>query len=117
MATNNYLQSIAILIYINNETLSIVSFYSPTSASPTNFNCTRLDTLIKSIPEPLILAGDFNAHHTIWGCVSTDTRETIIIDVITDNNLCLLNDDSTTTVGCWHTHTWKPWILQLFHPC
>lgn len=104
------LQNLAIQLHFNSEIISMISFYSPTLASPCNFTYSYLDNLIKSVPGPLIMAGDFNAHNTIWGCSSTDSRGSILQDIIDDNNLCLLNNGQVTTVG---SHVWRPNALDL----
>lgn len=44
----------------------------------------------------MIVAGDFNAHHTVWGCGSIDSHARDI-NVMEENNLVLLNDRNPTT--------------------
>ena len=48
------------------------------------------------MPKPFILMGDFNYHHTLWGCIDTNDKGRIIEDFITDHDLVLLNDKSST---------------------
>lgn len=103
------LQNICIQISVNGKQISIVSFYSPTNCNPA-FDKTKFENLIKSIPEPMIIAGDFNAHHTSWGCCSTSPRGRTVLDVVDDNFLVLLNDGTPTTVG---SVTWRPNALDL----
>lgn len=107
--SDNSLQNICVRIVTGNKEISIVSFYSPTNSVPA-FNKSKFDALIKSIPEPIIFAGDFNAHHTFWGCNSISPRGRNILEVIDDNNLILLNDGQATTVG---SLTWRPNALDL----
>ena len=40
--------------------------------------------------------GDFNGHHTMWGCRDINPRGKIIEDFLSDENLCIFNDDTTT---------------------
>ena len=40
--------------------------------------------------------GDFNSHHTLWGCTHTNDKGRIIEDFITKHDLVLLNDKSAT---------------------
>lgn len=89
---DNSLQNICVRIKIHNREISIISFYSPTNCNPT-FDKNKLSSIIRSVPGPLILAGDFNAHHTSWGCCSNTPRGNDILDVIDDNNLVLLNNN------------------------
>ena len=106
---DNSLQNICIKITVNNKEISIVSFYSPLNCNPP-FNKDKFDLLVKSIPSPFIFAGDFNAHHTSWGCVSDTPRGRDILEIIDENNLVLLNDGQVTTVG---SLTWRPNALDL----
>lgn len=106
---DNSLQNVCIKITVNNKELSIVSFYSPLNCIPA-FNKDNFDLLVKSVPSPFIFAGDFNAHHTSWGCVSDSPRGREILQVIDENNLVLLNDGQVTTVG---SLTWRPNALDL----
>ena len=43
-----------------------------------------------------VICGDFNVHIMTWGCNKNNSRGDRIDDFITDNNVCLLNDDSYT---------------------
>lgn len=106
---DNSLQNICVKIVVNNKEIHIVSFYSPSNSNPC-FNKAKFDALIKSIPSPMIFAGDFNAHHVSWGCVDTQPRGRDVLEVIDDNNLVLLNDGQKTTVG---SLTWRPNALDL----
>ena len=40
--------------------------------------------------------GDFNSHHTQWGCVDTNDKGRTIEEFITNQDLVLLNDKSST---------------------
>lgn len=106
---DNSMQNIGVRISIGNKEISIISFYSPTNCNPI-LSKTKLDALIKSIPRPMIFAGDFNAHHTSWGCNSTSPRGRDILDIIENNNLVLLNNGQPTTVG---SLSWRPNALDL----
>ncbi|CAG9557707.1 unnamed protein product [Danaus chrysippus] len=54
--------------------------------------------------------GDFNAHHTFWGCSRIDSRGRAIMDSMDDHDLILLNNGQPTTIG---SHIWKPNSLDL----
>ena len=45
---------------------------------------------------PFILMGDFNGHHTLWGCEDVNNRGQQLEDLILKNDLILLNDKSHT---------------------
>ena len=62
-----------------------------------------------------MLLGDFNGHNVLWGCNKNNTRGEIIENLITTNDLCLMNDKSYTY---FHpaTGTFSSLDLSLCHP-
>lgn len=48
--------------------------------------------------EYLIVAGDLNGHHSIWGSSKTDFQGRQIVEFTDDNNLILLNNGTNTMV-------------------
>lgn len=107
--SDNSLQNICVRIVVNNKEISLVSFYCPTNCTPC-FNKNKFLNLVDSVPEPMIFAGDFNAHHTSWGCNSVNSRGRDILECIEEKNLVLLNSGEVTTVG---SLTWRPNALDL----
>lgn len=103
------LQNIAVRLKYGNKEISLVSVYSPGNCDPV-FTKAKLNNLISNIPEPMLIAGDFNARHTAWGCASIDIRGRDIIESINDNGLVVLNDGQYTTVG---SSTWQRNALDL----
>lgn len=104
------LQNAAIRIkYANAKELTIVSFYSPNNCNPP-FSHIKFNNFIQSLPNPIFIAGDFNATHSAWGCLNSNRRGKDILDCINSNNLVLLNDGQMTTVG---SHIWKANALDL----
>ncbi|GBL75112.1 hypothetical protein AVEN_194371-1 [Araneus ventricosus] len=55
-----------------------------------------LYTLVGQLPTPFILLGDFNGHSTLWGSNVTNSRGRQIERLISNNCLCLLNEDEKT---------------------
>ncbi|GBN04419.1 hypothetical protein AVEN_230442-1 [Araneus ventricosus] len=55
-----------------------------------------LDILVDQLPTPFILLGDFNGHSTLWGSDVTNSRGRQIERLISNNCLCLLNNDEKT---------------------
>ena len=55
----------------------------------------HLDTILKQLPLPYTLVGDFNGHNILWACKDNNPKGNIE-DFITKNNLCLMNDKSHT---------------------
>ena len=86
------LQAVAISISLN-KTITLCSVYLPPS-SPIDIK--NLDHLIDQLPKPVILMGDFNSHHRLWGCLDTNDKGRTIEEFITKHDLVLLNDKSST---------------------
>src|SRR5215469_5775475 len=88
------LQAIAIRLTLH-KTVTICSIYLPPS-NPIDPN--NLNALFQQLPSPFLLLGDFNAHSPIWGCKHLDSRGRIIEDLISNNNLCFLNNKNITYI-------------------
>ena len=89
---NTNLQAVAVKI-IAHKTITLCSVYLP----PRNhFNPKDLQNVIDQLPSPFILMGDFNGHHTLWGCEDVNNRGQQLEDLILKNDLILLNDKSHT---------------------
>ena len=61
------LQAVAVSISLN-KTITLCSVYLPPRLQ---IDIEKLDHLIDQLPKPFILMGDFNSHHTLWGCTMT----------------------------------------------
>ena len=88
---DSILQAVAVSISLN-KTFTLCSVYLPPS-SPIDIK--KFDHLINQLPKPIVM-GDFNSHHTLWGCTNTNYKGRIIEDFITKHDLVLLNDKSST---------------------
>ena len=86
------LQAVAVNISFN-KTITLCSIYLPPSLP---IDVKKLDHVLDQLPKPFILMGDFNSHHTLWGCSDTNDKGRIIEDFITGHDLVLLNDKSST---------------------
>ena len=73
--------------------ISFVSLYIP---HPSTSLISELRSIISSIPGPVLVMGDFNAHHILWGCYYCDGFSPLLVDMIDDVNLCIVNDGSPT---------------------
>ena len=56
----------------------------------------HLIALIQQLPAPYLLLGDFNGHSILWGNKENNARGELIENVITNNDICLMNDKSYT---------------------
>ena len=96
------LQAVAIQI-LTPQTLTICSIYLPpnTSVQQTDFL-----NLLEQLPHPIILTGDFNSHHQLFGSTHTDTRGKILYEAFDSFNLSLLNTEPTH-----YNFTHRTWSL------
>lgn len=67
--------------------ISFVSIYIP---HPSPSLIPDLQSVLSCVPQPLIVLGDFNTHHTSWGSPSCDSFSTHLLDVFDEYNLCVL---------------------------
>ena len=58
------LQAVAVSVTLDKE-ITICSVYIPPNF---HLETEHLDTLLKQLPSPYILVGDFNGHNILWGC-------------------------------------------------
>ena len=81
------LQAVAVNINCHRP-MTICSVYFPPNRS---VDVVELRQLVKQLPKPFMLLGDFNGHHTMWGCRDINPRGRIIEDFLStmdsDNSL------------------------------
>ena len=87
---NTNLQAVAVKVTAH-KTITLCSVYLP-PRNHFNFNPKDLQSVIDQLPSPFILMGDFNGHHTLWGCGDVNNRGQQLEDLILKNDLILLND-------------------------
>ncbi|GFT79578.1 probable RNA-directed DNA polymerase from transposon X-element [Trichonephila clavipes] len=89
------------IVHVNNkkapEPFLVASIYAPPNPNYRNLSA-DLDTLFK-IFKTAIEAGDYNAKHTSWGCVSSDPRGNYLLRYITNNKLDLIAPPNPTRYG------------------
>ena len=88
------LQAIAATIYLTRP-ITVVSIYSSRSHRLTEALMTELS---QQLPSPVLLLGDFNSYHDMWGCERTDPRGVIMANTIDSLNLVLLNSGQPTRI-------------------
>lgn len=82
-------------IQYHNKNMDLINIYAPpyiTATSLTN----HLNSIITLSSNPILLMGDFNAHHTMWGNSHTDEKGTALEALMWHLNLIYLNDGSPT---------------------
>ena len=75
------------------KTITLCSMYVPPFRQLTE---SALNKVLDQLPRPYLIMGDFNAHSILWGNDSTDSKGRTMENIISDNNLCLFNNKSTT---------------------
>lgn len=55
--------------------------------------------------EGIIIAGDFNAHHSIWNCERTDTVGETLLEEFNANDIFIVNHNTKTRLGKWDKET------------
>lgn len=91
------IQTIAISISTGCGELTLLCVYCPPTSSHIRIN--KLRNLIRYLPKPILVSGDFNAHHIAFGCLSTKGRGQQLYNVIDELDLCILNDGNFTTIN------------------
>ena len=89
---NTELQATAVSVSLDKE-ITICSVYIPPSFS---LKYEHLIALIQQLLAPYLLLGDFNGHNILWGNKENNVRGELIENVITNNDICLMNDKSYT---------------------
>ena len=88
------LQIIAARVQLATE-VTVCSVYLPPSADIT---LDQLNNALGQLPTPILLMGDFNAHHRMWGSDRNSLRGNTVEKFITDNTLNILNDGTLTRI-------------------
>lgn len=89
------LEAVAVQICLDT-VLTVCSLYlSPSSLVEQR----ELEKLCDQLPQPYIIAGDFNAHNPLWGSSKLDSRGKVVERVLLSRPLCLLNSGSPTYVN------------------
>ena len=105
------LQAAAVSVTLDKE-ITICSVYIPPSFSLTS---EHLNSLIQQLPTPYLLLGDFNGHNILWGSKENNSRGELIENIITNNDICLMNDKSCTYMH-YPTGSFSSIDLSLCHP-
>ena len=87
------LEAVAVKVHTGRE-LTICSVYlSPNCDIPKD----EIRTVIRQLPRPFLLLGDFNAKHPLWDLSNpTDQRGGRIESLIVEESLALLNEGAPT---------------------
>lgn len=87
---------------ISKTTFYLYSTYLNPSKS---FNLNDLSDLFPHVSHPIVITGDMNSWHPLWGSSSSNSRGKILSKFITQSNLVILNDGSPTHFSTHKTFT------------
>ena len=73
--------------------LSLWSVYIPQNNKPQPRELTRQ---IEQLQAPFLIVGDSNANSSLWGSDKVTDKGKVVEDVLSNLNLCILNDGSNT---------------------
>lgn len=74
--------------------VTIVNVYSRSGAGMDS-----LFEFVRLVNGPVLLVGDFNLHHQLWGCSLSSRKSEAFVDWLNNQNLCLMNTASPTHVS------------------
>ena len=96
------LQAVAARVYCNHRPITLCSLYLPPGE---RFPRLEFIQLLSELPEPLLVLGDFNSHHTLWGCDDVDARGRVLERILYEEHLGFLNNGLRThfTLPSGHT--------------
>ncbi len=88
-----------IRVHIKDNDMNVLSIYLPPN-KPLNIIKKDLNDLFNFTDNlrNVIFGGDFNAHHTYWGCQTDNSYGEWLIDKITISNLSLMNNGNATRI-------------------
>lgn len=93
------LEAVSIRGILFNRLITICSIYLPPNCQVSK---TEFYSLINQLPEPYILAGDFNAHNSLWGDSRCDGRGRLIENFLVSSGACLFNKKEPTYYSTQH---------------
>ena len=90
------LQAVAGRVYLEKE-FTVCSLYLPPND---NISRQALEHLLAQLPRPVILLGDMNARHSLWGDSTHNARGTMFAKLLEESDMVFLNSGEPT-----HFHT------------
>ena len=88
------LQATAVFVTLDREmTICSTFIYIPPFFS---LNSKHLDNLLRQLPSPITIYGDLNGHNILWDSQNNYSRGELIVNFITKNDICIVNDKSYT---------------------
>nr|CAH7754483.1 unnamed protein product [Callosobruchus chinensis] len=73
--------------------INFISVYKPPDVTVSQAESSNI---FQQIPNKKIICGDFNCHHTTWGCQTNSSQGSKLIDAIDEEELVIMNNGSPT---------------------
>lgn len=86
------LQAVAVRVFLNRP-YTVCSIYLPPSVVVQKEDLARL---VHDLPSPLILLGDFNGRHPLWGDCTVNPRGVLVASLIEEEELGVFNSEDMT---------------------
>lgn len=99
IVTHNFNREIEVCaanVSIDGQKITFLSIYKPPNVK-TNIN--DWDRLFSQFPTPVVIGGDFNAHHGLWGAAKKDASGDQLVEIIDKLNLINLNNGLDTRIS------------------
>ena len=100
------LQAVAGRVYLE-RMYTVCSLYLPPSE---DISRQALEDLLNELPRPVILLGDMNARHHLWGDCTHNTRGTMIAKLMEESDLVVMNTGDPTH---FHEQTGTQSVIDL----
>ena len=81
------------IVVFNNIKYNFYSVYKPPHV---NINTPEWQQFFQGLQRPFLIAGDFNAHHVLWGSTVTDNHGYKLLQALETEYLVIMNDGSPT---------------------
>ena len=105
------LQAVAARVTLN-KVITFCGMYLPIS---NHIAKTELINLIKQLPSPFVLLGNFKGHSAVWGNES-NSRGQMVKNLFSKMDLCILNDSSATYIYPTTDSTFALDLCNFFAP-
>ena len=86
------LQAVAVQIHLQRK-YTVVSLYLPPNEP---LNEENIRSLIRQLPQPFLILGDFNGRHHLWGDIVANHRGNVLSRIIENESVGLLNTGEPT---------------------
>nr|CAI5829658.1 unnamed protein product [Callosobruchus analis] len=96
------MQACAVKIINSNPPLTLSSIYCPPDVRLSTQNYL---SLIDNFTGSIIIGGDFNGHHDLWGSYKINTAGSNIVNLLNQTDLVILNDGSQTKISRSSQHS------------